>query len=139
MIPECDELRPLFVALCGTARQLRCCRPNVQAGQLRLCSAWIHHVDFDLAVSYHDRELLADATIHTWSRTMSIYQPGDHVKVEFADDASGESEWMWLQVDSSDDQSRIVFGRLDSQPVVHSELKVGQELAVSYDEIRDHR
>jgi hypothetical protein len=35
MIPECDELRTLFVALCGTARQLRCCRPNVQAGQLR--------------------------------------------------------------------------------------------------------
>jgi hypothetical protein len=70
---------------------------------------------------------------------MSIYQPGDHVKVEFADDASGESEWMWLQVDSSDDQSRIVFGRLDSKPVVHSKLEVGQELAVSYDKIRDHR
>lgn len=72
-------------------------------------------------------------------RTMSIYQLGDHVKVEFADDTSGESEWMWVQVESSDDANRIVFGRLDSQPVLHSNLKVGQELAVSYDNIRDHR
>jgi hypothetical protein len=72
-------------------------------------------------------------------RTMSIYQPGDHVKVEFADDSSRESEWMWVQVESSDDANRIVFGRLDSQPVLHLNLKVGQELAVSYDNIRDHR
>lgn len=70
---------------------------------------------------------------------MSIYQPGDHVKVEFADDSSGESEWMWVQVESSDDESRIIFGRLDSEPILHAGLKVGQELAVSYDKIRDHR
>lgn len=31
---------------------------------------------------------------------------------------SGESEWMWLPVDRSDDDSEIVLGRLDSQPVV---------------------
>jgi hypothetical protein len=68
-----------------------------------------------------------------------IYQPGDHVKVEFAGDSSGESKWMWVQVESSDDEDRIVFGRLDSQPVLHSELTVGQDLAVSYDKIRDHR
>jgi hypothetical protein len=35
MIPECGELRTLFVALRGTAREIRCCRPNVQASQLR--------------------------------------------------------------------------------------------------------
>lgn len=56
---------------------------------------------------------------------MSIYQPGDHGKVEFADDSSGESEWMWVQVESSDDANRIVFGRLDSQPLLHLNLKVG--------------
>jgi uncharacterized protein YegJ (DUF2314 family) len=72
-------------------------------------------------------------------RTMSTYKFGDHVKVEFADELSGESEWMWLEVDHCDDETRIVFGRLDSQPVVHTDLKVGQELAVSYDQIRDHR
>ncbi len=70
---------------------------------------------------------------------MPAYQCGDHVKVEFADDSSGESEWMWLRVDYSDDQKRIVFGRLDSQPVLHTNLKIGQELAVSFDKIRDHQ
>ena len=72
-------------------------------------------------------------------RTVSTYNTGDHVKVEFADETSGESEWMWVQVDHSDDENRLVFGRLDSQPIVNTSLKVGQELAVSYDKIRDHR
>jgi len=72
-------------------------------------------------------------------RTMSTYEPGDHVKVEFTDAESGESEWMWLQVDSIDDEHRLVFGKLDTQPIVISELRVGQELAVSYDKIREHR
>lgn len=72
-------------------------------------------------------------------QTMSTYQSGDHVKVEFADDSSGESEWMWVQVESSDDENRIVFGRLDSEPILHAGLKVGQEVAVSYDKIREHR
>ena len=35
MIPECGELRTLFVSVCGTAREIRSCRPNVQTGQLR--------------------------------------------------------------------------------------------------------
>jgi uncharacterized protein YegJ (DUF2314 family) len=72
-------------------------------------------------------------------RTMSKYSSGDHVKVEFADERSGESEWMWVKVDHSDDERKIVFGRLDSQPIISTEPKVGQELAVSYDKIRDHR
>ena len=70
---------------------------------------------------------------------MSTYKPGDHVKVEFADEASGECEWMWIEVESSDDQARLVFGRLDSQPVVIARLRLGQQLAVSYDKIRDHQ
>lgn len=72
-------------------------------------------------------------------QAMSTYKPGDHVKVEFADENCGENEWMWVQVDHSDDENRLVFGRLDSQPIVNTSLKVGQELAVSYDKIRDHR
>jgi len=70
---------------------------------------------------------------------MSAYRPGDHVKAEFKDDRSGESEWMWVVVDRSDDENRLVFGRLDSEPVVHTGLRVDQALAVSYDNIRDHR
>jgi uncharacterized protein YegJ (DUF2314 family) len=70
---------------------------------------------------------------------MSRYKPGDHVKVEFSGEVPGESEWMWVQVDSSDDSAEIVFGTLDSQPVINSNLRVGQRLAVSYDKIRDHR
>lgn len=70
---------------------------------------------------------------------MGIYNSGDHVKVEFDGGPSSESEWMWVQVSRSDDEHGILFGKLDSQPVVHTELKVGQELAVSYDKIREHR
>jgi uncharacterized protein YegJ (DUF2314 family) len=70
---------------------------------------------------------------------MPTYKLGDNVKVEFADEHSGESEWMWVEVTYSYDQERIVFGKLDSHPVLVTELKVGQELAISYDNIRDHR
>lgn len=71
---------------------------------------------------------------------MSTYQPGDHIKVEFTDEQTGESEWMWVVVDRPDDDRRLIFGRLDSQPVVNGgTLKVGQQLAVSYENIRDHR
>jgi len=39
----------------------------------------------------------------------------------------------------SDDELEIVFGKLDSQPVVATDMKVGWELAVSYEKIRDRR
>ena len=68
------------------------------------------------------------------------FEPGDHVKFEIKDEKTGESEWMWLKVDSCDDSQRLVFGRLDSEPVVFSsELKLGQQMAVSYDNVREHR
>lgn len=67
------------------------------------------------------------------------YEPGDHVKVEFRDERSGESEWMWLRVDYCDDGKRLVFGVLDNQPIVFGEkLSLGQSLAVSYDNVRQH-
>jgi len=44
--------------------------------------------------------------------------------VEFKDEHSGESEWMWVQVDHCDEKQRIVFGTLDSQPVVTHQLKL---------------
>jgi len=71
---------------------------------------------------------------------MNRYQPGDHVKVEFKDDHTGESEWMWVKVDYCDDRNGLVFGWLDNEPVVHAgKLKLGQHLAVSYDNICEHR
>jgi uncharacterized protein YegJ (DUF2314 family) len=70
---------------------------------------------------------------------MGKYQKGDHVKFEVGGERSSESEWLWLAVDSSDDGEEIVFGRLDSQPIVATDMKLGQKLAVSYEKIRDHR
>jgi hypothetical protein len=71
---------------------------------------------------------------------MSVYESGDFVKVEFKDDLTGESEWMWMQVEHADDAQRVAYGRLDSQPIMsHGGLTVGSQLAVSYDKIRQHR
>ena len=69
---------------------------------------------------------------------MSQYAPGDYVKVEFRHEPTGESEWMWVKVDRCDDERRVVFGKLDSEPLVNPDLRLGQELAVSYDVIREH-
>ena len=70
---------------------------------------------------------------------MSVYEKGDYIKAEFKDDSTGESEWMWVQVESSYDSMRVVCGRLDNEPIVSADLSLGQQLAVSYDNIRDHR
>lgn len=68
-----------------------------------------------------------------------MYQPGDYVKVEFKEDGTGESEWMWVRIDHAEDSERIVFGQLDNEPVVNKGLRRGMELAVSYDNIREHK
>lgn len=67
-------------------------------------------------------------------------EQGDYVKFELKDAKSGEAERMWLRIDYCDEPNRIVFGWLDSQPVVFtSDLKLGQHVAVSYDNIREHK
>lgn len=66
------------------------------------------------------------------------YEPGDYLKVEFKSEQTGESEWMWVKVESSDDATRIVFGRLDNEPIVNTDLRLGMQLAVSYDNVREH-
>lgn len=70
---------------------------------------------------------------------MDKYKRGDFVKIEVRDEGSGPSEWLWLLVDHSDDEQRLVFGKLDNEPIVGTDMRLGQELAVSYDNIRDHR
>ena len=69
---------------------------------------------------------------------MGKYAKGDHVKIEVVND-SGESEWMWLRVEESDDNQQLVFGSLDQEPIANDDMFVGQRLAASYDKIRDHR
>ena len=69
---------------------------------------------------------------------MGKFAARDYVKVEFKDETSGESEWMWVQVRDSNDEERILFGKLDNEPIVNTELRLGMELAVSYDLVREH-
>jgi uncharacterized protein YegJ (DUF2314 family) len=69
---------------------------------------------------------------------MPRFQPGDYVKAEFKDEETGESEWMWVVVDSCDDEAGVLFGRLDNEPVVGTGLRLGDELAVSYGKVVEH-
>ncbi len=72
---------------------------------------------------------------------MPTYEPGDYVKVEFPDTATGIGEWMWVRVNRSDDSERIVFGTLDNEPVndATGKLRLRTELAISFSQIREHR
>jgi hypothetical protein len=72
---------------------------------------------------------------------MTKYESGDYIKVEFPDEVTGVSEWMWVRVRGCDDAKEIVFGTLDNAPVsdASGKLKVGTELAISYSQIREHR
>jgi len=69
------------------------------------------------------------------------YEPGDYVKVEFPDEATGVSEWMWVRVRHCDDEKKLVFGMLDNEPLNDYQGKVGlgSELAISYSNIREHK
>ena len=66
--------------------------------------------------------------------TMPTYAVGDQVKVEIG------NERLWLLVSRCDDERRLVFGTLDSQPVNDYDGKVvrGSELVVSFSQIREH-
>lgn len=65
-------------------------------------------------------------------------EPGDFVKAVFKNEATGESERMWVRVDYADDTKQVVFGKLDSQPIVNADVWLGMELAVAYDAICEH-
>ena len=69
---------------------------------------------------------------------MGRYKRGDSVKIEVRDETKMESEWMLLLVEDSDDEKRLVFGTLDNEPIVNTDMRLGMELAVSYDNIREH-
>jgi hypothetical protein len=70
---------------------------------------------------------------------LPIYERGDYVKVEFPDKTTGIAEWMWMIVDHTDDEKRLVYGELDNEPLndYSGKVKRGSQLAVSYDNIRE--
>ena len=72
---------------------------------------------------------------------MATYEPGDYVKVEFADATTGVDEWLWVRVSRCDDADKIVFGTLDSVPVneTSGKLNLGAELAISFSQVREQR
>jgi hypothetical protein len=46
---------------------------------------------------------------------------------------------MWVRVQHCDDENEVVFGVLDNVPVQDKRLRLGTELAVRFDNIREHR
>jgi hypothetical protein len=42
---------------------------------------------------------------------MAAYGAGDYVKVELTDEATRESDWLWVRVERCYDTNRLVFGR----------------------------
>jgi hypothetical protein len=72
---------------------------------------------------------------------VSLYEEGDYIKVEFPNEATGVGEWMWVRVQRCNDEQRLVFGVLDNAPVndYGKRVRVGSELAISFDQIREHR
>jgi hypothetical protein len=38
----------------------------------------------------------------------------------------------------SNDEERILIGKLDNEPIVNTDLRLGMEISVSYDLIREH-
>jgi len=69
---------------------------------------------------------------------MSIYQPGDEVKVKFQFKETGLSEFLWFIVTYADDEQQFVFGYLDSEPKVNTHMRFGMELVIGYSNIKDH-
>jgi len=72
---------------------------------------------------------------------MSMYEPGDFVKVELPDEATGIGEWVWVRVLNCDDKEGLVFGVLDNQPIndYAGKLRLGTQLAISFSQIREHK
>ena len=68
------------------------------------------------------------------SETRPRYAVADHVKVEIGD------ERLWLRVNRCDDDRRLVFGTLESEPSGDYGGKVvrGSELVVSFSQIREY-
>lgn len=70
---------------------------------------------------------------------MATFRRGDHVKIELPDKLPGLKEWAWVKVDDENETRPLVFGRLDNQPIINTDLELGARVAVNFDKILDHR
>jgi hypothetical protein len=70
---------------------------------------------------------------------MATYNAGDYVKVEFRDESTRIGEWMRLRVDHCDDEKRLIYGTLDSEPLndCNGKIGLGSELAVNFSQSRE--
>ena len=66
---------------------------------------------------------------------------GDFVKVEFPDEATGISEWMWVRVADLDYSKKVLFEILDNAPIneTGNNIRLGTKLAISFSKILEHR
>jgi len=68
------------------------------------------------------------------------YDRGDYIKVDFESEVQGlPEEWLWVRVHHCDDEHQIVFGTLDKPVMNLEDLQLGEEVAVSYSKVREHR
>jgi len=84
-------------------------------------------IEVDISIQKPGPQIVADIldmkpnctrrTIIVSEPTVPTYQPGDYVKVEFPDEATGIGEWMWMRVSRCDDLKQLVFGMLDNEPL----------------------
>jgi hypothetical protein len=70
---------------------------------------------------------------------LELYKPGEYLKVEITDEITHESEWLWVEISLDDPANRLVFGTIDNEPIASPGIRRGMEVAVSYDNIREHR
>ena len=70
---------------------------------------------------------------------MPKFRPGNYVNAEFKDDGTGERGWMWVARDSCDEGAGVLFGRLDNEPLLDNALRVGDELAASFERVVEQR
>ncbi|MFI5071252.1 MAG: hypothetical protein ACHP8A_10220 [Terriglobales bacterium] len=68
-----------------------------------------------------------------------MLKPDDYVKVEFVKENTGESEWMWVEVSSDDSRTAHCVRPARQRARLKRRYTLGQERAVSYDNIREHR
>ena len=55
------------------------------------------------------------------------YERGDYVKVDFPDEATRIGEWMWVRVESCDDDKRLMFGVLKEMGFERTGVKAGSK------------
>jgi hypothetical protein len=70
---------------------------------------------------------------------VSLYRTGDLLRIRLSSDTAGNTPSVWIRVERSDDQRRIVYGMIDSGSVgLGKALSPGAKLAVGYHLVREN-